>query len=465
MKKNMIKNVLSVAVAASLAVGCIPMTAMAEESTDYEPVTITIGNWPKPDDPDYEYSEEVKEQFMKDYPYITVETDESVYDVNTFLPKAASGQLPDLFHTYFTEADKIINAGYAQDITEAFNNSEFADSCNAALVEQVTRDGKIYGIPMTGYSIGFLCNVNLFEEAGLIDEEGLPLLPTTWDEVAEYASIIKEKTGKAGFAYIDTENQGGWLFSNLAWAFGAELETQVDGKWTATFDSAEAVSALQYLKDLKWKYNVMPDNSIISRNDWITLYGTDQAAMGLAAIDFCNNIVNTTGMSKDDMAMTTVPAGPAGKVSLMGGAIFMMPNGTSPEQQDAIIKWLLYGTLSPRVDDETMEVFENQTKSDAEAGYPVGPYGLSVWSESCERTEKEQEIKDKYNNVDMRLWDSYCQHSSENLKTEPPVNAQELYAALDGVIQEVLTNENADCQELLTTAAENFQKDYLDNAN
>lgn len=65
----------------------------------------------------------------------------------------------------------------------------------------------------------------------------------------------------------------------------------------------------------------------------------------------------------------------------------------------------------------------------------------------------------------MTLWNGYCEHKSEDIKAEVPMNAQELYAVLDSVIQEVLTNEDADCQALLTEAAQNFQHDYLDNAN
>ena len=51
------------------------------------------------------------------------------------------------------------------------------------------------------------------------------------------------------------------------------------------------------------------------------------------------------------------------------------------------------------------------------------------------------------------------------LKPEEPVCAQELYGILDGCIQEVLTNKDADCAALIKKASSDFQMNYLDNAD
>ena len=41
-----------------------------------------------------------------------------------------------------------------------------------------------------------------------------------------------------------------------------------DGKWKATFNSPEAANALQYIKDLKWKYDVLPTNTLVNGVDY-----------------------------------------------------------------------------------------------------------------------------------------------------------------------------------------------------
>lgn len=435
-----------------------------ETAASDEKVKISIGDWPTPDNGQYEYVENLKKKMAELYPNIEIVPDEYQYGVDTFLPKAASGQLPNLYKTWFTETEKIISAGYAEDITGLIEANDIKSTINPDLLALVEKDKKYYGIPLSAYSMSMMYNVALFKEAGLVDEKGVPIFPKTWDEVAQTAVTIKEKTGKAGFFFPTKSNQGGWLFSNIAWGFGAEFETQVDGKWKATFDSKEGVAALQYLKDLKWKYNVLPDNTLVDLSDYIKLYGTDQVAMGLCHINMVKNIIKNTGMSKDNFALSTVPAGPAGQAAQLGGDVYMIAPGTTEAQQDAIMKWITLRGESPVFTEEAMAGFENQYKTQAADNYPVGPLGVRIWT-SGDRIIKEKEILSKYTNVDMNFWNPYCEHSSENVKAEPPVNSQELYGIMDSVIQEVFTNQNADPQALLTNAAANFQKDYLDKAN
>ena len=101
-----------------------------------------------------------------------------------------------------------------------------------------------------------MLNVALFKEAGLVDKDGLPLYPKTWAELAETAKKIKDKTGAAGFCLLAKDNAGGWHFTNLAWGFGANFSVQKGGKWVAQVNTPEAIAAMQYVKDLKWKsYN------------------------------------------------------------------------------------------------------------------------------------------------------------------------------------------------------------------
>lgn len=73
-------------------------------------------------------------------------------------------------------------------------------------------DGKVYGVPRDAYGLGLMCNVELFEKAGLVDENGVPKFPKTFDELAETAKKIKEKTGAAGLCLLAKDNSGGWHF-------------------------------------------------------------------------------------------------------------------------------------------------------------------------------------------------------------------------------------------------------------
>lgn len=426
-------------------------------------VVFDNGDWVKDDDKQLPQFEAWKKQLETDFPNITVKPDYYPYDVNTFLPKAESGQLPNLFSTYFTEPVKIINGGYAADITSYMAKYGYDKAVNPDMLKLVTRDGKIYGIPDSGYYMGIWYNVNLFKEAGLLDDKGVPKFPKTYEELAQTAKAVKDKTGKAGFFFPTENNQGGWQFMNIAWSYGAEFEQQDGGKWKAVFNSPEAVQALQYVKDLKWKYDVLPDNALVNIDDGFRLFGTDQVAMAFATTDWKNNPVNDYKMSKDAIAMSAVPSGPKGRVALFGGNLRMFANNATPEQIEAGFKWTKIVGKSPDVDPASLKGLEEALASDQSQNRVTGVHGLTPWVNK-EKTDAENAIYDKYRNVNLDLWNDYMNNEGVTIKPEVPMNAQELYKQLDAVIQAVLTDKNADPKSLLDKAAADFQKDYLDKA-
>lgn len=428
-----------------------------------EQITFINGDWPQTNDQSLPQFEKWKQEFESANPGIVMETEPYPYDASTFLPKAESGQLPNLFGTYFTEPQKIINAGYAADLTKAMKEYGYDQSLNPGMLDLVKKDDRIYGFPTSGYYMGLWLNVKLFKEAGLVDDKGIPQIPQTYEELAQTAQVIKEKTGKAGF-FLPTKNgQGGWQFMNIAWSFGAEFEKQVDGKWTAVFNSPEAVAALQYVKDLKWKYKVLTDNNLVDVSDLFRMIGTDQVGMGFGTADWANQPINDYKMSKDDEAMAAMPAGPKGRYSLMGGSLYMFSNNSTAEQIDAGFKWLRYRGFSPETSADSLKVFEESLANDQKLNRVVGPHSMFLWVDP-EVVKAQDEIRNKYTTVNMELWNSYMNNEGVTIRPEEPVNSQELYKALDVVIQAVLTKENSDPKALLDQAAADFQRDYLDKA-
>lgn len=442
-----------------------PEGKSSESNGQEQPVKIKISNWPKPnEEAQVKIYDEYVAKMKEKHPNITLEKDEWGYEVSSFLPKAASGELPNIYESFFTEADKIIKANYSADVTDLLKKYGMDKALNPELLKLVEKDGKYYGIPKDGYVIGMMYNVNLFKEAGLVNSSGVPVFPKTYEELAQTAKAIKDKTGKAGFFFPTKNNQGGWMFMNIAWAYGAEFEVQADGKWKAVFNSPEAVEALQYVKDLKWKYDVLPANNLVDvGTDMFQMLGTDQVGMSFGIPDWGNVIIQNFKMSKDNLAMSALPAGPKGNVTLLGGGLFMFAPQSTPEQLDATFKWLEVRGFSSQATPDSLSGLETQSKTANEQGMIVGPHGLRVWVNE-DRINAEQEIIEKYTNVDLALFEDYMEYGANGLRPEVPVNAQELYKTLDVVIQTVLTNKNADPQALLDKAVSEFQKDYLDKA-
>lgn len=117
------------------------------------------------------------------------------YATDTFMPMVESGNCPTIFETWFTEPQKLIKAGAIADITDELEARGWLDKMNPSIKSLLSdSNGRVYGIPRDGYALGLMLNVEVFEEAGLVDADGYPIYPKTWDELAETAKTIKEKT-------------------------------------------------------------------------------------------------------------------------------------------------------------------------------------------------------------------------------------------------------------------------------
>lgn len=463
MKKSIVKKIamiLSAAMLTTMAASCGKKSAENSEE-----VTVKIGFWPKKEDTDnYALYEKYLAAMNEKYPNITIIPDEYEYTVDTFLPAAASGQVPNLFRVPFTEVSKIVNAGFAADITEEFKNEGYDKALKPSVLKLVTVDDKYYGIPYNAYITGMIYNVELFKQAGLVDSDGRPIYPTNFDELLQTAVTIKEKTGKSGYAFPTIDKQGGWMFMSMAWSFGVNfMEQDSEGKWIAKFDSPQMINALKYISDMKWKYNVLPENVLLSRNDLYQLFSTNQVACMYAAGDWVNGMVSAYGLDRNNVSNSPVPAGENGQCAQIGGDVWMVSSDTTPEQIDAIFKWLEIRGDGLTLDDDALARKSEMYKINNERGFAINTEEFSIF-EKAEREDQIKKVREPYINVDKKLWNtSYSENLT--LKTEEPVEAQQLYAALSPVIQEVLMNKDADIAALVKNANTNFQKDFLDKNN
>jgi multiple sugar transport system substrate-binding protein len=464
--KKVLCVVICLAIILAMLVGCSSKggnTAADDISTDTtKPVTITIGMWPEDNDVANIATFTLWQKICQEkYPYITIKPAHYKYAPDTFIPLAESGQVPTMFESWFTEPQKLIDNNYVADITGIMQSYGLDKDADPEVLKLMTKAGKIYGVPRDGYALGLYINMNIFKQAGLIDANGLPNYPKTFEELAETAKIIREKTGKAGFFLPTKDNVGGWHFCNIAWAFGVQFEKQVEGKWVSNFDTPEAAAALQYIKDLKWKYDVLLPSALLGWGDWIKNFGTDQVGMVLAAPDALQNPVNDYQMSKDAIAMAPVPAGPKGQYALMGGTPIMFAANDTPEQLDAAFKFLEIMGRTSKADANAIEGRETDLQSFVEKGYPVGPQPMQVWANK-DRVDAITALYEKYRNVNMDFFKPYYDTTFKILKPEERNNCQDLYAILDKAIQKVLMDINADPKAVLKAANMEFQTKFLD---
>lgn len=429
------------------------------EDTEEE-VTITLGIWPEDTlTEDIAMHEGFVETMKTLHPNVDVVPAYYKYATDTFMPLVESGNCPTIFETWFTEPQKLINAGAVADITDQLEERGWLDKMNPAVRELLSdENGRIYGIPRDGYALGLMLNVELFEQAGLVDENGYPVYPKTWDELAETAKTIKDATGSAGICILAMNSAGGWHFSNIAWAFGATLCTDNgDGTFTADLASDEAVAAMEYVKSLKWDYDVLTADPM--SEDWgtgFTQLGTGAAAMYIGANDAVNQPTQANGLSADKLAMCPIPAGPGGQYSLYGGTPYMFSKDATEAEINAALDYLEIMGRAPVVSDASLAGLKADAQNRVDAGVPViQPF--PVWTDT-DYVAAQSAVVEEYANVDAEMFQSYFDATtSDGLHVEEPGLTQDMYDELTNVLQAVLTDKNADVKTLMQTANDNYQ--------
>ena len=193
LQKLIATGLVCVAMAAFMA-GC--GTAKKEEAENGK-VKISVGYWPEKGTKDYDTKQGQIAKFNEKYPDIEVVGDPYAYSIDTFTAKATAGTLPTIIQTWFTEVDKIVDAGYVADLTDSLDKAGWISQMNQDIIKYVSdKNGRVYGIPFKVYAQGLYINKAVFKEAGLVDENGDVIIPNTYDEVYEAAKTIKEKTEK-----------------------------------------------------------------------------------------------------------------------------------------------------------------------------------------------------------------------------------------------------------------------------
>ena len=380
--------------------------------------------------------------FEKANPNITID---SIYTSPcevpaTFTAMLDAGTEPNVFYTYFTDKNQVLDAGQAADITQYVstktvpNLKDIAPTAMAA----VTAGTTIYGLPTQNYTQGLIINRKLFQEAGLNPDQP----PTTWAQVeADAKAITKLGNGIYGYGDYSAGNNGGWHFSSEIDAEGGHMINSAGS--AAAFDSTQGTAILQALHQMRFVDHSMSPTQQLA---WGTLQkqmAAGKLGMYIAAPDdIYNVIVPQDGGSVNDYGMGPLPSTsgtPAG--SLSGGNDYMFAKRDTPAQIEAGIKFLNF-------EDLTVGTGQFNYAWQKAHGLPVGFPEPQMFTGATETAQ--QQLMDKYATINPSYYSTFT--SANELPMGEPVDAQAVYKTLDPVMLAVLTEPNANISQLLATA-------------
>ena len=395
-------------------------------------------------------------EFEAKYPWITVQPEEYNWTAPTFTAALAAGTLPDVFTIPFTDGKGLIAQHQIVNIDKRVRDLGYADKFNPnVIVNGQDKDGAIWAVPIAAYGMSLTYNRTLFTQAGLDPDKP----PTTWDEVRTAAKTIAEKTGVAGYAEMATENTGGWQLTTSTYALGGRMETVAeDGKATATLNNPQTKAALERLKAMRWTDNSMGSTFDYAWGSINQAFSAGQIGMFTGGSDLYTNMVQNNSLKPDDYGVTTIPLESSPTAGVLGGGTLAAVNVVTREDaRDAAVKWIDFYYIQKLISQEGAVADAQALKANNQ---PVGVPALPIFDKAT-YDQSQTWIKDFINVPTAQMIGFTSKIFDQQIVTEPTVETQKLYAALDPVVQAVLTDKNADIDALLAAANKQVQ-DILD---
>lgn len=195
---------------------------------------------------------------------------------------------------------------------------------------------------------------------------------------------------------------------------------------------------------MRWDDNSMGEKQLLEIGDVQQKMGAGQLGMYLAAPDNIPTIVNQFDGDYADYGLAPMPGGNG---TLIGGEGYMINPKATPEKIKAGLTWIQWKYLNP-------DRFEKNLQRYKESGQPIGlpvPPVADIWTGATR--ERQETLKAQHATVPIENYTAYMTGASTlDGRIEPP-NAQQVYAALDNVMQGVLTDRDADPAALLSDAS------------
>ena len=175
-----------------------------------------------------------------------------------YLTGFSSGEGPDVGYMYLEMFNDFIEMGALEPLDAYITD---ADRENYLYLDKGFIKGKQYTMPfIVGNARILYFNMDILEQAGVTE------LPATWQDLVDVAVKIKEAglpgvmpfAGEWADPAIGALNN---LYYPYLWQAGGDIYNE-DGSKVALMDNDAAVKAARFLYDLKFKYGVLPEESM-----------------------------------------------------------------------------------------------------------------------------------------------------------------------------------------------------------
>ncbi len=246
-----------------------------------------------------------------------------------------TADIPDVFEAEMGPSIDMIQAGQVADLTDVIGDAK--SKFNTELLNRMTYEGKIYGIPQVVDMHLLYYRKSILEKAGAT-------APTTFDELVSVAN--KVKTSDMGGLFVGNDGIGP-IGTALLYASGnSQLNTDRTG---AGFLNQNFYTALTDYRDKLFNGGGLLQSA---SKDWYdgSPFANEECAMQWGGLWSMTDIEKALG---DDFGVIPFPAvGAAGKQATMFGAFgsCVAAKGKNVEAAKQYVKWLWVDQVDDQVD-------------------------------------------------------------------------------------------------------------------
>jgi len=213
----------------------------------------------------------------------------------------AAGDAPDIIRTHAQDLGTRVAMGMLQPITPFFNNEDFSDLIDSAVVRF---DGDVYFVDPYFALMVLYYNRDIFDEAGLAH----PTSDWTWDDLQRNAELldVEEDGMLVQFGYLSDWYNRFWMMHY--WSHGGTFFDDESNPTTTAFDNQLALNAIQLISD-------MTDTVGIGADAGAGVSATEHFSNGRVAMTIDGSwMINVFDEMEDlNFGVALVPLGPLGR--------------------------------------------------------------------------------------------------------------------------------------------------------
>ena len=292
MKKKRLLSVL-LASAMVLSLGTPGGTAAAQE--EHEPVTIRVlTRWTGTDSMTPLF-QEIKEGFMEEYPWITIQDDsvneESAY-LNVLNTAIATGDMPNIFYVPTVMGClEYAKSGLIMDVSQLIEDTEWREGFKEGVFEPF--DYSAYGVEGY-YAVPFSIGVEgIFYNKALFEQAGIEKVPETMEEMYDAIEKLKAIDVVPFAVGADETWRAGHILNWLTYKTAGVQYTIDIGARKAKWTDEPMVQSLQNYMDLK-EAGAFPENyEGLTYEEEQNMFFGGQAAMDVNGTWFIGNCTDS----------------------------------------------------------------------------------------------------------------------------------------------------------------------------